>query len=324
MTSRPVALGLLLLLLGLILPRSLAGQPQGRCLPVLPGEVAALASAGVGSPGSETNTGLFVSHEGSLCRALTPPSASTRPSQSILPETTSPARAFLLSVLLPGWGQREQGSNRWVAYLAAEVWAWIQFVERRREGKALQREYRDLAWSVARRVSSGPRKDGSFEYYEAMTEFVSSGAYDLDPDGFGVQPETNEETYNGTIWLLARQIFFLDDPDNPVEEDSRPYQKAIRYYLSRAYTPDLAWNWSSSPFQQAEFASLIRSSDENLRRSTTMIGVILANHLLSAVDALVTGRIRESSSPGPSLETGIRAGPDGSAIPFISLRLTAF
>ena len=47
---------------------------------------------------------------------------------------------------------------------------------------------------------------------------------------------------------------------------------------------------------------MIRSSDENLRRSTGMIGVILANHLLSGVDALVSGRLAAAGAEAVSLD----------------------
>jgi hypothetical protein len=59
----------------------------------------------------------------------------------------------------------------------------------------------------------------------------------------------------------------------------------------------LTWNWGSNLLQQGEYRDLIRASDENLRRSTTMIGVILANHLISAVDGLISGRLGSPSSP---------------------------
>lgn len=206
-------------------------------------------------------------------------------------------------------GQRELGLNRWIGYLAAEGWAWSQFLARRSEGQDLQGRYKDLAWLVARQVSSGPRVDGGFEYYEALTHFNASGAYDSDPQELGIQPEGDAETYNGSIWALTREIFFLDDPEAPVEVDSDHYKKALHYYISRAYTPKLAWNWSSNTLQQDEFAGLIRSSDKNLRRSTTMVGVILANHLLSAVDALITARLGQVDTGGSSLNLSLIPGP---------------
>lgn len=265
--------------------------------------------------------GHFVTPEGKLRRTLALDMPEAHLPQSIQAQIPGPGRAFLLSALLPGLGQKVMGQDRWVAYLAGEMWAWIQFMDHRREGHSLQKRYRELAWLVARRVSSGPRVDGKFEYYEALTQFSSSGAYDADPDVLGVQPEENPETYNGSIWMLARQIFFLDDPEEPAEEDSDQFRDALRYYRSRAYTPDLAWNWGSNTLQQGEFVSLIRSSDENLRRSTTMIGVILANHLLSAVDALVSGRLGQADDPEPLIQLHLTPGPFRQDLFFLTVRI---
>jgi hypothetical protein len=182
------------------------------------------------------------------------------------------------------------GQQRWIAYVAIETWAWIQLVDWRRQGAELRDRYKDLAWSVARRVSSGARVDGDFEYYEAMLHHLASGAFDSDPLTAGVQPEADADTYNGRIWQLATELFF--PPGETVAEESDAYQNALEYYTDRAYGPRFAWNWGSSGLQQSVYRELIRSSDENLRRSTTMIGLILANHLLSVVDALVSSRLR--------------------------------
>lgn len=288
----------------------LHAQGRGPCISPRegPGESGSpIHGSAVQETGSQS--GFYISRNGELCSTFIPRVSGELPLQSAVEQLPNPGRAFLLSAILPGMGQRVLGLDRWIGYLAGESWAWSQFLARRSEGRDLQTRYRDLAWLVARRVSSGPRVEGSFEYYEALTQYNSSGAYDSDPHQLGIQPEEDPETYNGSIWVLTSQIFFLDDPEAPVEVDSDLYKKALRYYISRAYTPDLAWNWSSNTLQQAEFAGMIRSSDENLRRSTTMVGVILANHLLSAVDALVSARMGQVDSRGPSLNLSIIPGP---------------
>lgn len=252
---------------------------------------------------------LYLTPDGRLCRAFPATDLFGAVPQSIEERTPTPGRAFLLSAVIPGIGQRTLGKDRWVGYMAGEAWAWIQYLSRRRDGRRLQEDYRDLAWLVARRVSSGPRVDGDFEYYEAMTQFQASGAFDVEPGESGVQPERDPETFNGSIWLLAQEIYSLDDPDAPVGGGSEQYDKALRYYQGRAITPSFAWNWSNNTLQQAEFADLIRASDENLRRGTTMIGLILANHLLSAVDALVTGRLLQEETTEPLLELTLLPSP---------------
>lgn len=219
----------------------------------------------------------------------------------------SPGRAFLFSAVLPGSGQVLLGQERWPPYVALELWSWIQFVDSRREGLELQRRYRDLAWLVARRVSTGPRREGDFEYYEALSEFRASGAFDADPARSGVQPEQDESTYNGSIWALAQALFFPADEPEPAE-DSPAYGRALEYYRERAFSPSFAWDWGENGLEQEAYARLIRDSDEVLRRATIMIGVLLGNHLVSAVDALISARI-QARMPLPHVRVEARYDP---------------
>lgn len=298
-------IGLFLGTVGILLgPTGSAAQGNEACLRPLQ-DPSRWSGGPLRSEAVQAQRPLYPSPDGRLCQRFSPRMATPRDDQSIQEQALTPGKAFLLSAVLPGTGQRMLGQDRWVAYLAAEAWAWAQYLARRREGHNLQDRYRDLAWLVARRVSSGPRVDGGFEYYEALTQFQASGAYDIDPDGLGIQPEENPETFNGSIWELAREIFFLDEPGTPIDVESEQYKRALQYYLSRAYSPVFAWNWSSSTLQQEEFARLIRSSDENLRRGTTMVGVIIANHLVSAVDALVSGRLLQERALDPIIEVGL-------------------
>jgi hypothetical protein len=251
----------------------------------------------------------YISGRGELCRAL-PYSPSDETLRQVASDRApGPGKAFVFSSILPGAGQWYLGKNRWPAYVAVEAWAWIQFLDWRREGHKLQRQYKDLAWYVARRVSTGLRTDAGWDYYEAMTYFQASGAYDSDPLTPGVQPEEDTGTFNGSIWALAQEIYLPGDPDNPPEEGSEALEKAYNYYLSRAYAPNLAWDWGANTLHQDEYGTLIREADEALRSSTSMIGVILANHLLSAVDALVAGRLGIAGEADPSVEFALRPGP---------------
>ena len=273
----------------------------------LPGEVAALQTRGSGlcqqvrlwgpapdplafasSERPETPPTRYLDSKGRLCQS---PAVDPGQLQDVDP-IPSPGRAALMSALLPGLGQRYLGQGRWIAYMGIEAWSWIQFFDERQEGATLQGDYRDLAWSVARRVSSGARVDGDFEYYEALTKFTESGAWDANPQRSGIQPETDIETFNGRIWELAQDIFFPPDADDGVPEDSPTYRSALEYYQERSITPAFTWSWSGNELQKTVYADIISQSDENLRNSTTMVGVIIANHVVSAIDALISGRLR--------------------------------
>lgn len=211
-----------------------------------------------------------------------------------------PLVPVLASAILPGTGQVLQGNRRWVPYLALEVWAWIRFRDYRTNSDALAERYRDVAWRVARRVGVGERRDTIFEYYEALAHVRSSGAFDVSPLQPGVQPESEPSTFNGNLWLLARQLFFGGAEYGP---GTPQYEAALSYYESRAIPDTYAWAWGSSDLEQKVFAKLISDSDEAYRNGTRMLGVILANHIVSAVDALVTGRLRAISQGRADLET---------------------
>jgi hypothetical protein len=205
-----------------------------------------------------------------------------------------PGKAFLYSAVVPGSAQFRAGADRWVAYVLVETWSWLRFREKRGEGGKLERRYKDLAWTVARN-GSGPRVDGDWEYYEALSKYASSGGYDVDPTRPGVQPETDASTYNGSIWALARAIHFPAGVDS-LAEDAPEYRAALEYYRRRAAPDALAWSWGENPEEWTRYGRLIRRSDEAYRSATRMLGVILANHLASAVDAMISARVRDSAT----------------------------
>jgi hypothetical protein len=203
---------------------------------------------------------------------------------------------FLLSAVVPGSAQFLAGDERWVPYLAAEVWALISYVQQHRSARASEERYRDLAWQVARRVSVGERRDTVFEYYEAMAFFSSSGEWL--PAG---QPEQQAGTFNGEIWRLAQALFFPGG--EPTAPGSAAYQQALQYYLQRAIPPGYAWAWGASNLEQQVFADLIGESDAAFRSATRYLGFILANHITSAVDAFVTARLRQLAGTDLRMES---------------------
>jgi hypothetical protein len=196
----------------------------------------------------------------------------------------------LYSLVLPGAGQFVRSQRRWLVYGALEGLGWYLYLDRRGEGHDLRDAYRELAWDVAR-DRNGPRVVDDFEYYERMGVWTSSGAWDSDGTAAGVQPETDATTYNGAIWLRATEIFFGSDPD--VGPGDPAWESALAYYAERAYPPELLWDWSGTGDAAGRFRSLVRESDDELKEATVMLGLIVANHVLSAADAFVSARLDE-------------------------------
>ena len=203
----------------------------------------------------------------------------------------SPGRALLYSALVPGLGQRKLGKGRWIAYLAVEGAAWIAFGSKQWSATQERGQYRDFAWETARSFD-GPRIDGDFPYYEAMEKFLASGAFDTDPSAPGIQPEMDPSTFNGQAWVLATEIHFPPGV-NPLPGDPE-YEAALVDYQDRAYDEQLKWSWAGQPAALTDYKELTDSSDRSFRRASQFLGVVIANHLLSGIDAFVTARIQGS------------------------------
>jgi hypothetical protein len=214
--------------------------------------------------------------------------ASPVPLQPV-PQVTTPgvAKTTAFSALVPGLGQHTLGQDRKWAYWAVEAIGWVLYVDRHRAGGELRDEYMTFAWDEAR-IQNGARIDGNFGYYETLSKWNRSGAFDGDPGAPGVQPETDPTAYNGSIWALAMQIFLPGGPGVP--ESDPQYQRALQYYHDRAYGTDFLWDWTGTGVAQDAYGGLITSSDDRFRQATNVLGAIIANHVVSAVDAYLSVR----------------------------------
>ena len=163
------------------------------------------------------------------------------------------------------------------------------YLEWQGSARTFRRHYRDVAWEAARVHAPGAaRRDGTWGYYEAMSRYLASGQYDLDPHVVGVQPETDAATYNGQVWELAAGIYL---PGGSGEPGTPGWDRALEYYRERAAGPDFLWSWAGHLPELARFRKWIEQSDEATRWATRVGGLVLANHLVSAIDALLTARL---------------------------------
>lgn len=209
--------------------------------------------------------------------------------------TPSLVTATLASAIVPGAGQALLKSRRAFLYAAAEVYGWIRYSKQHRDGNKFRTRYRELSRTVARARFDPDGPDGDWDYYERMEKFAASGAFDVTPGG-DVDPESDPSTYNGSIWLLARQTYWRD-PNAPPARGSPEFQSALAFYSGRAVSADLQWSWVGEADGFQQYRSSITASNSAFKRAEQTIGLIIANHLLSAVDAYVTVRMHSSSDP---------------------------
>jgi hypothetical protein len=200
--------------------------------------------------------------------------------------------APLASALVPGLGQARLGQERFVAYMALESYLILRYARHRREGSHNAATYREIARDVARRGFPGFHPDTVWQYYEKMEKYDASGVFSKSIAGATV-PETDPLTYNGQQWMLARQVYGipLDDPE-PIARAT--YAQALAYYESRAIPLAYAWNWVNASLERDLFVRAIDRSNDAYRQATSDLIVLIANHIVSTVDAFSSIRLMQS------------------------------
>ena len=206
----------------------------------------------------------------------------------------APWWAPIASLVVPGAGQAAMRQTRGVAYIAAEAYAWVQAREFRREENRRQSESRRRAREVARQPFGASRDTSGWSYYEALEDRIESGPYSLTPGG-PLTPPTDTSTYNGRQWFDARALFW--DPETPLPTSDPRYQRALAYYAEHAVTEDFRWSWRDRQLEWLSYQADIARENQLSRDVTMTLVVIGANHLVSAIDALASVRLRQSRGP---------------------------
>ncbi|WP_411281803.1 hypothetical protein [Gemmatimonas sp.] len=212
----------------------------------------------------------------------------------------APWWAPVISGVVPGSGQFMMGQQRGVGYLVAEGYLLLQQVRARRDANRDRDAYRALAFNVARQPFGGERPRGSWDYYESMEKFLESGAFDRDPGG-AVDPETDETTYNGARWLLARETYWVNADVAPARS-SPEYQRALAFYQSRAVPTAYQWSWRDAQLEKDVYGQTIASANRSVQRAVNYVGLVGANHLVSLIDAYVSVRVRRFGGAGVSVD----------------------
>lgn len=198
----------------------------------------------------------------------------------------------LSSAIVPGSGQIRLGQNRFIAYAAVEAWAIVGYVT----GEAAARRERDrylaLARDVARAFVLGNDQIGNWNYYEAMEKHIESGVFDRTPGTGAFSPETDTATFNGAIWLRARQLSQWADPNVEPPQTSPEYKAAVTYYTQHAVADAFRWTWRNAQLEWDAYKQSIRRRNDASREAGIYLGILAANHLLSTVDAFITIRLR--------------------------------
>jgi hypothetical protein len=255
----------------------LVPRPAGVSVPVLSATQATGAASSV-SPVPAANPDTAVGHAGKI--HIGPLSIPRRDSSWWVP---------LASAAVPGSGQALLGQDRFIAYLALELFAVLGYLDQHAAVFRATDRYEALAGNVARSLYPGPYPVGNWAYYESMEHFIESGVFNLVPGGT-FTPEVDVTTYNGAAWLLARQTYWAD-PNVQPDPSSAEYRKSIAFYIGRAIQPQYRFSWRNAQLEQNVYVQTIEQRNQAARDARLQLGILVANHVLSMVDAYVTLRV---------------------------------
>jgi hypothetical protein len=198
--------------------------------------------------------------------------------------------APLASLVVPGLGQARLRQGRTAAYAAVEAFLLLQYGKDIREAHQNARDYRAIARTIARRGFVAAPPDTAWQYYEKLTEFIESGAFTMTASG-PVVPEVDTLTYNGAQWQLAQRQFGVSPQSSDI--GSPAYARALELYMARAVRQPYRWSWRNAQLEKDIYVRTISRTNDAYRRATIDLSAVIANHLLSAIDAFVTVRLTQ-------------------------------
>ncbi len=171
-------------------------------------------------------------------------------------DTIKPGINFLKSAIVPGWGQLSVNKNYGYAYLFAEAsfWSMHFYCIQESDNNA------DASFKYAIKYGNvDPNYDYSYQFFEDMRNYNSSGY--------------EEGGYNAHVVEDAEDEY----PDDPAMQQ--------QYIADNIYDEEEYWCWNSAD-NQSKYSSYRRNIDEYADYLKLVAGVIAANHIISAIDAL--------------------------------------
>ena len=177
------------------------------------------------------------------------------------PASATPTRgqAALMSLLVPGLGQLRLGDTRMAGIFGgAEVASLTAFITFRRE-VSLRHDSQVFFAERHAGVNPGP-SGGNFE--RDIGTFVSS------------------DEYNRFVVLYNAEVIYQDVTD-PVQR----LQLVQEYIQKNNYQGPNTWSWDSND-DRITYLNIYKSRLNARKNGNLAFGLLLANHLLSAADAL--------------------------------------
>lgn len=189
-------------------------------------------------------------------------------------DTKSPMLAFLMSAVLPGWGQLYTGhTTKAKVFLGVEAAIWIGYASYTIQGDMRREDYEEYAT-----IFAGVGDNVSSSYYQDIADFIQS---------------EGDASYNQDIRAEARSLY-------PDDLDAQ-----AAYLAANGYYGDQSWQWQS----EARFDHYreLRSLEQQSERSAFyMTGLAVLNRAVSSIDAAwMARRYNERAAGGPDARLSV-------------------
>ena len=185
----------------------------------------------------------------------------------------SPKKAFLYSLLIPGWGQKYAGSGiiKTAGFLLVEVGSWAGHFSYQSKGDDKTIEFKAFA---------------NAHWNEGDT----TGADYTDPDN-PIYTNLDDETYRG--WFLINKGIVADTgltEQLPSTKSQQYYEMIGKYDQFRGGWDDY-WTGDTTVYVTAHrttYMDMRKKANYYLDNANTLMIVSMLNHLISAFDAAIS------------------------------------
>ena len=215
----------------------------------------------------------------------------------------SPGRALLYSALLPGFGEWYAGARkRAVLFVGLEAAAWGLYFSWSGKGRDIEEDFRGVAdeqWDVLRYMDwrgSTISRNSSITHALPCSTFVVGG------EGISQCPEVERQQY---YELIGKYDQFVSGWEDVRDRGGN---------LVQPTEIDSAENFVSE--QRFAYEDQRNDSNRFLKRATNVAGLILVNHVISAIDASRAARLAARGADQATLQRRTRlafvqGGPSG-------------
>jgi hypothetical protein len=174
----------------------------------------------------------------------------------------SPSRAFLFSAVIPGSGELYAGVNRGLFFVAAEVAFWATYFVVHGQAEDLKQDYVDF---VDSRI-----------VFEEDSPVSSTETWTLEDYEHATQSDNWHYVYT--------------------ENNGKPIDRVGKYYWNDL-PQDLIDEQGGVPLSESQSLARVEayskrgSMNDKFKRAKTFLGLVILNHIVSAVDARIAAAV---------------------------------